>query len=137
MTRLEITEAMREAARKVLQNPNLKMNRPDRDRLAAIADGTRKRIDALWWDRIHKVVDQVKLDKLQRLADPARNPMEHERAVAGRKLDELKARKPPGSRPEPRPLPDRIEDWVRHVKTGRKPRRGTPQTPAGRSLPDR
>jgi hypothetical protein len=61
------------------------------------------------------------------MADPARNPMEHERAVAGRKLDEFKAGRAPGMRPEPPPFP---KDLVR-----RKPLKRQPATPPRRSLP--
>jgi hypothetical protein len=53
-------------------------------------------------------ITQAKLDKLQRLADPARNPNEHERAVASRKLAEFKARQ--SGRPSRKPSSDRNRD---------------------------
>jgi hypothetical protein len=93
MAMLKITEEMREAARKLLRNPALKFDVPDRDLLTAISDGKRKLIRADWWTKHFVVVDRIKLDKLQRLADPTRNPSEHERAVASRKLDEFKPRR--------------------------------------------
>jgi hypothetical protein len=128
MAMLKITEEMRAAARKLLSNPALKLDRPDRDLLTAISDGKRKLIRAHWWTKHFKVVDRTKLDKLQRMADPARNPNEYERAVAGRKFDEFKASRPPGMPPEPPPFP---KELVRRIK----PRKGQPQTPPRRSLP--
>jgi hypothetical protein len=105
MAMLKITEEMRAAAGKLLRNRALKFDRPDWDLLVAIAVGKRKLIRADQWTKHFTVVDQIKRDKLQRLADPARNPNEHERAVAERKLDEFKARRAPGMPPEPPPLP--------------------------------
>jgi hypothetical protein len=129
---LKITEEMRAAAHKLLRNPALKFDVPDRDLLTAIADGKRKLIRGHWWVKHFKVVDRTKLDKLRRLADPARNPSEHERAVADRKLREFKGRRPPGLGPEPPPLPDKLDYWVRHKPLKRRP---APQTPPRRSLP--
>jgi hypothetical protein len=134
MAMLKITEEMRAAARKLLRNSALKFDRPDRDLLTAIADGKRKLIRADWWTGHFKVVDRIKLDKLQRMADPARNPNEHERTAAGRKLDEFKARRPPGMPPEPPPLPSRAELWERKLKRDRKGQ-PAPQAPPRRSLP--
>ena len=131
---LKITEEMRAAARKLLGNRALKFDRPDRDLLTAIADGKRKLIEAHWWTEHFKVVDRIKLDKLQRMADPTRNPNEHERAVAGRKLDEFKRGRAPGMPPEPPPLPSRAELWERKLKRDRKGR-PAPQAPPRRSLP--
>jgi hypothetical protein len=70
-----------------------------------MSEGKRKLIRGHEWTKYFKVVDRMKLDKLARMADPARNPNEHERAVAGHKLDEFRARRPPGMPPEPPPLP--------------------------------
>jgi hypothetical protein len=124
MAMLKITEEMRAAARKLLRDPALKFDRPDRDLLTAISDGKRKLIRAHWWTKHFRVVDRIKLDKLQRLADPARNPNEHERAVADRKLGEFKGRRPPGLPPEAPPLPK--------VLVRRKPLK---RRPAPRDLP--
>jgi hypothetical protein len=112
---LKITDEFRAAARKLLHEPGAKLDWHDRDVLAAIAAGKRKLINASWWSGVHKVIDRVKLDKLRAMADPARNPMEHERAVADRKLAEFKARRPPGTRPDPPPLPERLEEWMRRT----------------------
>ena len=121
MAMLKITEEMRAAARKLLSNPALKFDVPDRDLLTAISDGKRKLIKAHWWKKHFVVVDRIKLDKLQRMADPARNPMEHERATAGRKLDAFRAGRPPGMPPEPPPLPK--------VLFGASRSRGLPRNP--------
>ena len=102
---LKITDDMRAAARKLLGNPALKISPADRDRLTAIADGKRKLIRPHWWTQFFKTIDQQKLAKLQRLADPARNPNEHERTSAARKVEEFKASAPPGMPPQPPPLP--------------------------------
>jgi len=102
---LKVTEEMRAAARTLLGNPALKFDMPDRVLLTAISDGKRKLIRAHWWTAHFRAIDQVKLAKLQEMADPARNPMEHERAVAARKLGEFKGRRPPGMPPEAPPLP--------------------------------
>jgi hypothetical protein len=109
---IKVTEEIREAARKALQNPGLKIDRSDRDRLTAVSEGKRKQIDALWWKEIHRVVGRSKLDKLAEMADPARNPNEHERAVAADKLKAFNGRRPPGLRPEPPPFPT---DWTRRT----------------------
>jgi hypothetical protein len=131
MAMLKITDEMRAAARKLLGNRALKLGGHGRNLLTAISDGKRKLIDAHWWAKHFKVVDQIKLDKLQRLADSARNPNEHERAVAARKIREFKDGRAPGLRPQPPPLPSRIELWERKLKRDRK---GRP-TPPRRSLP--
>src|SRR5215469_4442722 len=131
---LTITEEMREAARKLLKAAELpagaynyvsdlakrkqlqavgKLNRTDRDLLTAIANGTRKRIDGRWWKEIHHyVVNQPRLDKLSRLADPARNDNPHERDLARARLAGFKAKRPPGLPPEGRPLPKSPEEWA-------------------------
>jgi hypothetical protein len=112
-TMLKITDAMREAARKLSRDREVKLDGSDRALLRAVAEGKRKLIDGWWWSNVHKVVGRVKLDKLQAMADPARNPMEHERAVASRKLAGFKARRPPGLMPEPPPLPETLDEWDR------------------------
>ena len=98
---LAITEEMRESARKLLiaaklnsaeqkelaERRNLavhavfpyKLTRAEHKVLDAIANGTRKQVDGRWWNDIHRVVAQAKLDKLSRLADPARNDNIHDR----------------------------------------------------------
>jgi hypothetical protein len=131
MTMLKITEEMRGAARKLLRDPALKFKASDRELLTALADGKRKLINAHWWQKHFAKVDRVKLDKLQRLADPAGTPNEHERAAAARKLDEFKARRAPGMPPEPPPLPS-LADLLRR----RKPPKGrtAPQTSPRHSL---
>jgi hypothetical protein len=63
----------------------------DRERLEAIVEGQRKWIDARWWISLH-AVDQERLDKLRRLADPKLNDNEHERRAAEAKLRELENR---------------------------------------------
>src|SRR5262249_21010473 len=124
-TMLKITDEMREAACKLLQQPRptgRRLDGSDRAVLKAIAFGERKLIDGAWWKDVHNVVDRGKLDKLQAMADPARNPMEHERTVASRKLAEFKARRPPGLHPEPPPLPETLDEWDRD-RWRRKPSR--------------
>ena len=127
---LKITEEMRAAARKLLRD--LRFNVSDRVLLTTLSDGKRKLIDAHWWQKHFAAVDRVKLDKLQRLADPARNPNAHERTAANRKLDEFNARRAPGMPPEPPPLPETWPDRIRR----RKPPKGrtAPQTPPRHSL---
>jgi hypothetical protein len=128
MAMLKITEEMRAAARALLGNRALKLGGYDRNLLTAISDGKRKLIGDDWWTKHFKVIGRIKLDKLQRLADSARNPNEHERAVAGHKLAAFKARRPPGVPPLPPPLPKTL---VR-----RKPFKGAaPQAAPSRSLP--
>jgi hypothetical protein len=113
MARLKITAAMRVAASTLLRAGERRLNGADCARLTGIIGGKRKVIDAAWWAKIHRVVDQGKLDKLAALADPVRNPNEHERRTAGRKLAEFQGRTPPGSRPQAPPLPDDISQWKR------------------------
>jgi hypothetical protein len=111
---LKITEDMRESARKLMTTAKArptKLNGADHDLLTKIANGTRKQVDARWWNEIHHVVAKGKLDKLEQLADPARNDNPHERALASDKLGQFKARRPPGARPEGRPLPKTWAEW--------------------------
>ena len=63
----------------------------DRERLEAIVEGQRKWIDARWWISL-QAVDQARLDKLRRLADPKLNDNENERRAAEAKLRELENR---------------------------------------------
>jgi hypothetical protein len=112
---LKVTDEIREAARRLLTG---EAPRPaDKKRLEAIADGKRKRIDADWWRKVHGTIDRAKLDKIARLADPARNDNEPERQVATTKLLAAKARRPPGMRPPPPPLPENPSEWIRRRKT--------------------
>ena len=98
-----------------------KLTLADHELLDAIAGGKRKQIDGRWWKEIHHyVVDQPKLDKLSRLADPARNPNPHERDVARAKLAGFKAKRPPGLRPEPPPLPKTWAEWEARRKPSAK-----------------
>ena len=63
----------------------------DRERLEAIVEGQRKWIDARWWISL-QAIDQARLDKLRRLADPKLNDNENERRAAEAKLRELENR---------------------------------------------
>jgi hypothetical protein len=107
---LKVTDEIREAARRLLTRH---LAGDVRKLLEAIVDGKRKLIDENWWRKAHGDVDRAKLDKLAALADPTRNTNEHERQVASDKLAAAKARRPPGARPEPPPLPTNLSGWVR------------------------
>ena len=99
----------------------------NRSRIKAIAEGKRKLIDGGWWREVYRDIDRAKLDKIAAMADPARNSSEHERQVATAKLAAVKARRPPGMRPEPPPLPENLSEWIdrrkRKIKTPRTPQR--------------
>jgi len=100
---------VRAAARKLLQDRSLTLDKWDRNLLTAVVEGKRKQLDADWWRDKHKVVEQGKLDKLARMADPKLNPNAHERAVAADKLKAFKFRnRVPGLPPDAfrMPLPD-------------------------------
>jgi hypothetical protein len=130
---LKVTNEIRESAEKLLTRHNAgeTARQRDKDILEAIADGKRKLIDAGWWRKVHGDVDRAKLEKIAALADPARNSSEHERAVAAAKLVAAKARRPPGMKPLPPPLPGSSSEWTRKRKTK------TPSSPqASRRLPD-
>lgn len=123
---LKVTDEICEAARRLLL-AEPKMEALERKRLEAIANGERKRIDAGWWRNIHHDVSRARLDKLAALADPARNDRQHERAVAERKLSELKSRRPPGVAPRPAPLPSGSAEWEARRKRKRKPDQTAPR----------
>jgi hypothetical protein len=128
---LTITEEMRESAHNLLKTASDRnLSRANRDLLDAIANGSRKRIDGRWWNEIHRAVAHPKLDKLARLADPARNDNPHERALASAKLAEFKG--PPGARPEPPPLPD---VWVRQCNPSKSAKAARVNTTAPRLEP--
>lgn len=99
----------------------LPKDKDQRHRLEAVVNGKRKQIDANWWREVHGDVDRAKLDKIAALADPGRNDNEHERAAAARKLAAAKARRPPGMRPLPPPLPTDLSGLVRKRKTKQSP----------------
>ena len=88
-------------------------DRAMRKRLEAIAEGKRKLIDRVWWSKVHPNVERAKIDKMEALADPARNDNKHERQVAAAKLAAAKARRTPGMRPAPPPLPEDPAEWER------------------------
>ncbi len=116
---IKVTNEIREAAAKLLSRCK-KANVRDGDmlkRLQDIADGKRKLIDEGWWRETHGDVDRAKIDKIARKADPARGNTEHEVKVAEAMLDKFKARRPPGLKPEPPPLPTGLTEWVRRRKT--------------------
>jgi hypothetical protein len=102
-----------------------------RKRLEAIIDGKRKQIDASWWKEFFADIDRAKLDAIARMADPARNDKEHERANAARKLAEFKSRRAPGMRPQPPPLAKSAAEWIRRRKVKTPPR--MPPQPSSRS----
>jgi hypothetical protein len=99
-----------------------------RQRLEAVAHGKRKLIDVGWWRKVHGDVNRKLVEKIAALADPARNPSEHERKVAEAKLKAAKARRTPGMPPEPLPLPVNLSEWTRKGKTK------SPPPPSSRRL---
>jgi hypothetical protein len=144
---IKVTNEVREAAQRLLAKLNAVRIRDarrepytDKDRrkrLEAIVEGKRKLIEADWWREVHGDIDRAKLDKIAALADPARNSSEHERQVASTKLAAAKARRPPGMRPKPPPLPEDINDWVDRRKTRKSKKTKPPPTPQpSRNLSD-
>jgi hypothetical protein len=67
--------------------------------LEALVDGKYKTIDVEWWRNLFvepfEAANSAKLDAIAAMADPVRNPNEHERRVAERKLAEMTAKKSP------------------------------------------
>lgn len=120
---LKVTGQMREAARRLLARSETHISQ--HKRLEAIVNGKRKLIDAAWWRKLHGDVDRATLGKVAALADPARNPSEHERANAARTLAKLKARRLPGMPREAPPLPETLAQF----KAMRKPRQTRPSAP--------
>ena len=111
-------------------------DRDIRERLEAMVDGKRKLIDARWWRDVHGDVDRALLAKIAAKADPARNPFEHERAVAEAKLAAAKARRPPGIPPPPPPLPDLAELVRQREMKQRKKTKTSPSPQPSRHLSD-
>jgi hypothetical protein len=113
MTRIAITEVFVKAAADLLakdaKRSRGRLHTDVRSRLKAIADGTRKLIDVDWWREVHgpqyihwpdlrdTVDNRAKLEKLKALADPKRNPNEHERKAAEAKLASFKPKTPPSA----------------------------------------
>jgi hypothetical protein len=117
--RMQVTDEIREAARRLSPSRYAKLRMPsdaegfpcqflheahpelkdpygfqeDTRKLDAIANGKQKTIDPDWWRRVHRDSDRAdnnaKRDKLAALANPKRNPNEHERRVAADKLAQL------------------------------------------------
>jgi hypothetical protein len=114
-TRAPITDAIRTAASAFLASGKL-TTADDRRKLRAIADPAsgRQFIDINWWRFIHGVTKRqaetaartkhrALLEKLEHLADPERNPNEHERKVAAAKLAKLRAQSPEAAKPASAP----------------------------------
>jgi hypothetical protein len=115
MPTVPITDALRKAARDLLDEdaarPHGRLRSEDRKQLKAIADpaSRRKFIDVDWWRWVHgrKYVhayniedapaNRAKVEKLEALADPKRNPNEHERKIAEAKLANFKPKQPPSA----------------------------------------
>ena len=127
---IKVTNEIREAARQLARHNK----GHDEAVLKAIVDGKRKLIDADWWRKVHGDVNRAKLKKIAALADPERNSSEHERKVARDKLAAAKARRPPGMRPEPPPLPKDPSEWERRDRRVRKTK--TPRSPQQPKLSD-
>jgi hypothetical protein len=117
--RMPVTDEIREAARRLTPSRYAKLRLPrdaegfprqflheahpelkdpyrfweDTWKLDAIANGKQKTIDPDWWRRVHRDSDRAdnnaKRDKLAALANPKRNPNEHERRVAANMLAQL------------------------------------------------
>jgi hypothetical protein len=104
--------------------------------LEAIVDGKRKLIDGSLWQKIsgdvYRAGDRAKLEKIAAMADPARNSSEHERQEAAAKLTEAEtrhARRAPGMRPEPPPLPTDPADWGRRYRKTKTPKANSRPSP--------
>jgi hypothetical protein len=108
---IKVTDEIRSAAARLLRAQS-GFDGYDLKCLEAIANGKRKRIDGCWWREVHGEVARVKLDKISALADPTRNPNEHERKVAETKLAQARAHRPPGLPPEPPPMPRDLGAWM-------------------------
>jgi hypothetical protein len=157
---IKVTKEMREAARLLLDRHNKAVkaraearmpankahikpqshyetydDQDTRKRLEAITDGTRKLIDPGWWQKVYRKVDRAKLEKIKAMADPARNSNEHERQVAETKLAAAKARRAPGMRPDPPPLPTDWSAWKRMRTTKAKDKAKTPTRPPPQTSP--
>jgi hypothetical protein len=137
--RASINDAIRKAAEKLLDRENERSRAAfesgdfgqwlcgsgmlasrDRARLMAIVYGKRwspktkapKTVDVEWWRGLHKETDETRAAQLAAMADPARNPNEHERAVAAKKLAGLKTTSAPGLEEHERQLAE--YDWESH-----------------------
>jgi hypothetical protein len=66
----------------------------DKAQLQKIVDGKLKSVDVVWWRSFHGKIDEERAAAIAAMADPTRNPNEHERKVAAVKLAALKAKAP-------------------------------------------
>jgi hypothetical protein len=85
-----ITEAMRTVAKKISSRETLRS--ADMRRLQAIMSGKQKKVDAEWWRGIAGSETSARADQLAAMADPARNPNQHEREVAAAMLRKERAK---------------------------------------------
>ena len=129
---LKVTGEIRAAAKRLLGQ--LPTSAATRKALEDISVGRRKQIDPVWWRETYGDVDQKQLDKLARMADPARNANEHERRVAAAKLTSAKASRPPGMRSRPEPLPQNSSEWLQRRKNKTRPPVPTAPPPSSRLL---
>ena len=100
MNQIPVTDEIRAAAKEYLAAHKQTLPAPTRKKLQSIIDGERKVLDVAWWrklfggERVAREADDQRLEKLQAMADPARNSNAHERAAAQSKIDGFKASKP-------------------------------------------
>jgi hypothetical protein len=76
----------------------------DTVRLRNIISGKLKTVDVQWWLALHRKANDER-DQVATMADPARNPNEHERKVAAAKLAGLRPKAAPG-----------LEEYVRQLR---------------------
>jgi hypothetical protein len=94
MARVPVNDKMMERARELFKHGNLSIGH--RAKLRRIISGEVKSIGSEWWRQVNDAANRRKLEKISAMADPARNPSEHQRRVAEAMIAKLRAASPPG-----------------------------------------
>jgi hypothetical protein len=93
MARVPVNDKMLEKARELIKYSSSINHRV---KLHQIIKGEVKSIGSEWWRQVNDVANRRKLEKIRAMADPARNPSEHQRRVAEATIAKLEAASPPG-----------------------------------------
>jgi hypothetical protein len=134
MARVPVNDKMLQTAQELI-----KYSRSIEHRASRIINGEVKHIGSEWWRQVNDVANKRKLEKIRPMADPARNPNEHQRRVAAAKQEAILAAPTPGLEEYDRQQAQRFaadnakfaslglfDDFVRAIDEPPKPRRHQP-----------
>jgi hypothetical protein len=93
MARVPVNDKMLQTAQELIKYSR---SIDHRAKLRRIINGEVKHIGSEWWRQVNDAANKRKLEKIRPMADPARNPNEHQRRVALAKQEAILAAPTPG-----------------------------------------